>query len=69
MFNRLSLFKKKYCKLIAVDLSKQPKLDADPKAMQEISFTGNLSRVEGRRYFIMEEDKKKTVLVLDFQRK
>ena len=69
MFNRLSLFKKKYCKLIAVDLSKQPKLDADPKAMQEISFTGNLSRVEGRRYFIMEEAKKKTVLVLDFQRK
>ena len=60
MFNRLSLFKKKYCKLIAVDLSKQPKLDADPKAMQEISFTGNLSRVEGTRmYFVMEEAKKK----------
>ena len=60
MFNRLSLFfLKKYCKLIAVDLNKQPKLDADPKAMLEISFTGNLSRVEGTRmYFIMEGTKK-----------
>ena len=29
---------KKYCKLIATDLSKQQKLDSDPKAIQQISF-------------------------------
>ena len=28
-------------KVIARDLSKQQKLDADPKAMQQINFTGN----------------------------
>ena len=33
-----------YYKMIAIDLSKQPALDADPKAMQEINFTGNLER-------------------------
>ena len=43
MFIRLSLFQK-HCKLIAIDLSKQEKLDADPKAIQWINFTGNLDR-------------------------
>ena len=33
-----------YYKMIAIDLSKQPALDADPKATQEINFTGNLER-------------------------
>ena len=33
-----------YYKMIAIDLSKQPTLDADPKAIQEINFTGNLER-------------------------
>ena len=32
---------KEYYKFIAIDLSKQQVLDADPKAMQQISFTGN----------------------------
>ena len=35
---------KKYYKLIAIYLSKQQKLDADPKAIQQINFTGNLDR-------------------------
>ena len=30
---------KKYYKMIAVDLSKQQVLDADPKAFQQINFT------------------------------
>ena len=34
-------FKGNY-KLIAIDLSKQQALDADPKAIQQIKFTGNL---------------------------
>ena len=29
-------------KLIVIDLSKQQKLDADPKGIQQINFTGNL---------------------------
>ena len=31
-------------KLIAIDLSKQQGLDADPKAIQQITFTGNLDQ-------------------------
>ena len=31
----------KYYKLIAIDLSKQQKLDVDPKAIQQINFSGN----------------------------
>ena len=36
-------FKDDY-KMIEIDLSKQQALYADPKAMQEISFTGNLQK-------------------------
>ena len=47
---------KKNYKLIAIDLSKQQKLDADPKAIQQVDFNGNLTRAEGARmYFIIEE--------------
>ena len=46
---------KKYYKLIAIDLSKQRKLDADPKAIQQINFTGNLDRPT--MFFIIEEVK------------
>ena len=35
---------KNCCKIIATDLSKQQELDADPKANQQINFTGNLNR-------------------------
>ena len=38
---------KRYYKSIAIDLSKQSKLDADSKAIQQIDFTGNLDREEG----------------------
>ena len=50
---------KKYCKMIAIDFSKQQALDADPKAIQQINFTANLD-TEGntRFYFILEEAKK-----------
>ena len=30
--------------MIAIDLSKQQTLNADPKAIQKINFTGNLDR-------------------------
>ena len=35
---------KNYSKLVATDLSKQQKLDADPKVIQKINFTGNRNR-------------------------
>ena len=45
-------------KMIAVDLSKQQALDADPRAIQQINFTANLDRAGNSRvYFILEEAK------------
>ena len=35
---------KKYYKMIAIDLSKQQVLDADPRAIQQINLTSNLDR-------------------------
>ena len=52
-----SYFKDSY-KMIAVDLSKQQVLDADPRAIQQINFTSNLDRDGNTRiYFILEEAK------------
>ena len=49
---------KKYYKMIAIDLSKQQALDADPKATQQINFTANLNRAGTTRfYFILEKSK------------
>ena len=57
---------KKYYKLTAIDLSKQQKLDANPKAIEQVNFTGSLDRAEGSTfYFIIQEAKKK---VLDFSK-
>ena len=33
----------KYYKMMAIDFSKQQALDADPKTIQQINFTGNLN--------------------------
>ena len=52
---------KKYYKLIAIDLNKHQKLDADSKAIQQINFTGNLSREEGVTMFFLFEEAKETV--------
>ena len=49
-------------KMIAVDSSKQQTLHADPKAIQQINFTGNLSRPEGPSIFFIIEEAKETVL-------
>ena len=53
---------KKYCIIITIDLSKQQALDADPKAMRQISFIGNLDRTEGAIMFFIIEETKKTIL-------
>ena len=44
--------------MIAIDLSKQQVLYANPKAIQQISFTTNSDRAGNSRfYFILEEAK------------
>ena len=49
---------KKCYKFIAIDFSKRQKLDADPKSIQQINFTGILDRAEGATmFFIVEEAK------------
>ena len=48
--------------MIAVDLSKQQALDADPKAIQQINFTANLDRAENTRIYFILEEAKDTVL-------
>ena len=45
-------------KMIAVDLSKQQALDADPRAIQQVNFIANLDNPGNTRiYFILEEAK------------
>ena len=49
---------KNYHKIIAIDLSKQQALSADPKAVQRINFTWNLDWAgKTAMYFIIEEAK------------
>ena len=48
--------------MIAIDLSKKQALDADPKAIQRIKFTGNLSSNNNRLIFFITEKEKKNVL-------
>ena len=55
------IYFKNYCKMIAVDLSKQGALDADPKAIQQINFTTNLDTAEKTRFYFILEEAKKTV--------
>ena len=44
--------------MIAVDLSKQQVIDANPRIIQQINFTANLDRAGNTRiYFILEEAK------------
>ena len=53
--------------MIAIDLSKQLVLDADPNAIQQLNFTGNIDN-EARNtamLFIIEEAKE---TILDFSR-
>ena len=48
---------KGYSKMIAIDLSKQQELDADPKAIQQINFTQNIYNLNVTLFFFMEDVK------------
>ena len=51
-------------KMIAVDLSKQQALYANPRANQQISYTANLDRAGNTRIFLILEQAKE--LKVDF---
>ena len=53
-------FKENY-KMIAVDLSRQNELDADPRAIQQINFTANLDRAGNTKMFFIFGEAKETV--------
>ena len=53
-------FKENY-KMIAVDLSRQNELHADPKAIQQINFTANLDRAGNTTMFFIIEEAKETI--------
>ena len=48
--------------MIAIDLIKQQSLDADPKAIQKINFTGNLDQAGNILMFFIVEEAKETIL-------
>ena len=54
---------KNYYEMIAINLRKQQASDADPRAIQQISFTANLDENGNTRiYFILEETKEVNVI-------
>ena len=48
--------------MIAIDLSKQQSLNADPRAIQQINFTANLERANDATMLFIIELEKETVL-------
>ena len=54
-------FKDNY-KIMAIDLSKQQALDADPKAIQQINLTRNQNQRGGAIMFFIIEGTKETIL-------
>ena len=45
---------KNYCKMIVINLRKQQVLDAHPKAIQQVSFTGNIEQ-QATKFLIIKE--------------
>ena len=54
-------FKENY-KIIQINLSKQPALVADPRAIQQINVKANLDRARNTTMFSIIEEAKETVL-------
>ena len=47
--------------MIAIDLTKEEILDTNPKAIQQINFTGNLSDNNNRLIFFVIEEAKEII--------
>ena len=58
-------YQKSY-RLIAINLSKQKTLDADPKAIQQVIFTGEAPNNTTRIYYILEQSKE---TILEFAKR
>ena len=48
-------------KMIAIDLSRQNELDADPRSISQIHFTADLDRAGNTKIFFITEEAKETV--------
>ena len=48
-------------KMVAIDLSRQNELGADPRAIQQINFTANWDRAGNETIFFITEEAKETV--------
>ena len=53
-------FKENY-EMVAIDLSRQNELVADPRAIQQINFTANLDKTGNTTIFFITEEAKETV--------
>ena len=47
--------------MIAIDLSRQNELDADPRAIKKINFTANLDRAGNTAIFFIIEEARETI--------
>ena len=47
--------------MIALGLSKQQVLEADPKAIQQINYIASLNRAGNTRFYLILEEAKETV--------
>ena len=47
--------------MIAIDLSKQQELEADPRKIEQINFTANLDRDRNTTIFFIIEQEKETI--------
>ena len=56
---QITIISKKHYKIIATDLTKQQALAADPKVIQQITFTGNLRGANNRAILFITEEAKK----------
>ena len=54
-------YSKENYKMIAIDLSRQNELDADPRAIQQIKFTANSDRAGNATIFFIIEEAKETI--------
>ena len=53
---------KNYYKVIVINVSKQQRLDLDPKAIQPINYTGNQYQDSNTDMFLIIEEAKETIL-------
>ena len=55
-------YPKEHLYLIATEVSEKQALDADPREIQQINFTGNLDQHANTKIFLVIEEAKETIL-------